>query len=320
MSDSNDMLEVLQADVAAILAATPALADAVVLADNEGDIEAKVTRALGTLTGTKKGLCVVVLLPEITESETNLPGPPVLVEVEIQTIEAVTINRATGGTGLRSSQAALITLNALHHQVLGSRALYADKDPITPVKVKPGFVSHAVKLLTRASGLQGPGKASAVEAAVVAGTGMVVAGAGTVASNGTYAAADGMYSKAGWYIRPAPDNSGRWWFTLGGVPYYISNDTTAATPAACSGWYATGNGTLPLPTVTATPHTLALTCATSGAAIYYTTDGSYPAEANTHATLYTAPIALPAAGTMVRAAAYKTALNPGDCAEIIITA
>ena len=61
---------------------------------------------------------------------------------------------------------------------------------------------------------------------------------------------------------------------------------------------------------------LQLTC---GAAIYYTTDGSYPAPANAEATLYTAPFELPAAGTVVRAAGYATGMNPGDCIEILIT-
>ena len=63
---------------------------------------------------------------------------------------------------------------------------------------------------------------------------------------------------------------------------------------------------------------LSLACSTTGASIYYTTDGTYPRPGN--GTLYTAAIPDLDAGTLVRAAAYKTDLNPGDCAEIIITA
>jgi hypothetical protein len=77
----------------------------------------------------------------------------------------------------------------------------------------------------------------------------------------------------------------------------------------------------PVAAATGTPvvtpyHSLTLTCATAGASIRYTTDGSYPSPAKT---LYAAPIAMPAAGTIVRAAAYKTALNPGDVTELLIT-
>jgi hypothetical protein len=233
---SYDLLETLQADVLAILQATPALADAVILSDNEGDIEAKVVRALAPLkssAGGKNGLACVVLLPEITQSEANLPGPPVTVEIQIQTLENVLINRrAEGGTGLRSSQAALIVLNALHLHSLGGQSLYSDKDPITPVKVKAGHVSHAVLLKLRANGLQGPGKAAAVSV-------------------------------------------------------QMSEDT------------------------------ITLACATSGADIYSSTDGSYPDSTN--GTLYTAPFAAPDVGTVVRAAAYKNDLNPGDVLEFRIT-
>ena len=63
---------------------------------------------------------------------------------------------------------------------------------------------------------------------------------------------------------------------------------------------------------------LTLTTATPGASIRYTTDGSYPTPTN--GTLYTAPFPPPAVGTTVRAAAYKTGLNPGDCLEFNITA
>lgn len=54
--------------------------------------------------------------------------------------------------------------------------------------------------------------------------------------------------------------------------------------------------------------TVALACATAGAAIYYTTDGSLPWSGNVTASLYSAPFAVPSAGTDLRAAAYKSGL------------
>ena len=58
--------------------------------------------------------------------------------------------------------------------------------------------------------------------------------------------------------------------------------------------------------------TLSITCPLTPAAIYYTTDGSYPSPANPiGATLYAAPIPY-AAGTEVRAAAYFAPLLPSQ--------
>lgn len=57
--------------------------------------------------------------------------------------------------------------------------------------------------------------------------------------------------------------------------------------------------------------TITLACATSGAAIYYTTDGTPPFSGNAAATLYSAPFALAAAGTL-RVGAQKTGTAPSN--------
>jgi hypothetical protein len=350
---TSDLLEILQADVTALLKAVPALSDAVILADNEGDIEAKVVRALGTLTGAKNGLAAVVLLPEITESDANLPGPPLTVEIEIQTIEAVTINRQAGkGTELRSSQAALITLNALHLQSLGGCSLYSERDPITPVKVKPGYVSHAVKLKLRANGLQGPGKAAGITPELVAAgeAGIIITGeltgdgitalvfppllppAGVINGKLNYfLATDAGDFGAVWQTTSNPytgagDFTG--WFLqeeIDGIQWASTADVSHPRLVPSGAWHETSNphAWRPISPATGTPvvqasdSILTLTTATTGAAIYYTLDGSYPTPAT--GTLYTAPFAAPETGTTVRAAAYKEGLNPGDCLEFDIT-
>lgn len=61
------------------------------------------------------------------------------------------------------------------------------------------------------------------------------------------------------------------------------------------------------------PKTVTLTCATSGAAIYYTTDYSYPSAVNTEATLYAAPFEISAA-CLLRVVAHKSGLAASDCA------
>lgn len=60
---------------------------------------------------------------------------------------------------------------------------------------------------------------------------------------------------------------------------------------------------------------ITLLCATSGASIYYTTDGSYPSSANPAATLYVTPVTL-ASGTLVRAAAEKADM---DASKFVFT-
>jgi hypothetical protein len=233
-----DLLEQLQLDAAAVLAAAPALADATVLADNEGDIEARVLKALGPVaagpTG-KAGLVLIVMLPEVTETEPNVPGPPLITRLEVQVIENVLLNRGTNGTQVRSSHAAVLALNILHHWVAAARILYAAPNPIEPVPVKPGHVSHLVTLSARLTGYTGPGKTLAPSAA----------------------------------LDPQDD--------------------------------------------------LVLTCATAGAAIYYTTDQSFPAASNAEAVLYDGPVPDLAPGTVIRAAAYATGLNPSDLVQLTLT-
>ena len=69
----------------------------------------------------------------------------------------------------------------------------------------------------------------------------------------------------------------------------------------------------------AVPQTVTLTSATSGAAIYYTTDGSYPSSVNVPAsTLYTAPISIAAACTL-RCKAEKTGLQQSGIAQSSFT-
>ncbi len=63
---------------------------------------------------------------------------------------------------------------------------------------------------------------------------------------------------------------------------------------------------MPAATVAAS---VTLTCATSGASIYYTTDESLPWVDNATALLYSAPFVTPASGTVIRAAAYKSGSN-----------
>lgn len=71
-----------------------------------------------------------------------------------------------------------------------------------------------------------------------------------------------------------------------------------------------------LPFITEAGGNITITCADPAAAIWYTLDGSAPWSGNTNypstAALYAEPFAVPAAGTMIRAAASNPALTWSD--------
>ena len=66
------------------------------------------------------------------------------------------------------------------------------------------------------------------------------------------------------------------------------------------------------------PATVTITCATVGASIYTTTDGSYPSASNPNATLYAAPFEVAAAAT-VRATASLSGLQQSDVAQLCLS-
>lgn len=75
-----------------------------------------------------------------------------------------------------------------------------------------------------------------------------------------------------------------------------------------------------LPTISpvtgAAPLQITLACPTSGAAIWYTVDNTYPSSANVPAsTLYTVPFTLATAATL-RVGAEKSGLQPSDIAQL----
>ena len=66
------------------------------------------------------------------------------------------------------------------------------------------------------------------------------------------------------------------------------------------------------------PATVTLACVTSGAQLYWTNDGSYPAPQNPTAMRYTGPFALTSACTL-RVTALAAGLQQSDCAQAIFS-
>lgn len=63
------------------------------------------------------------------------------------------------------------------------------------------------------------------------------------------------------------------------------------------------------PTISEAAGTVTMSCATSGAAIYYTLDGSFPGSGNPTAVLYSAPVVFTPGTYAVRVAGHKTGLS-----------
>lgn len=62
-----------------------------------------------------------------------------------------------------------------------------------------------------------------------------------------------------------------------------------------------------------------ITCATAGAAIYYTLNNSHPSAANPNAILYVGPFVVPLAGATVKAVAYKAGYIASSMASAVFT-
>ena len=331
MIDNDEVLESMQADILGILQHTPSLKGHV-LADNEGDFNSRLEKSLGTKTAGstgKRGLAIIVLQVDVTEAEKNLPGPPLKMRVRVLVIENIVINRsATKGTLQRSSQAALNILNTLQLAALGAHSLYADKSPIAPQTVPEGLSSHMVTLYVQ-SGMNPITKPNQVQAALTTVSTLVVSGATPSSVNGTYtqiADQNGLpaWSKDGDAV---PEDgvegiiygfAGFWYLKreVYGVNYSaVVAIFVSTTPVGLTGWSITGGSGQPTLAAGSTTSTVALTCASPSSSIRYTTDGSFPSPATT---LYTAPFALPAVGTVMRVAAYVADMPPSDVLEFTV--
>jgi hypothetical protein len=152
MISEHDIIGRLQGDVFGILSATPSLSTVNIILDDENTLDTKVEQLLTRLGDGegKRGLCIVVMMPEITEAEKNLPGPVTVLRQQVQIIEHVGINTIPGrGTGIRSRVAAIYVLQALHLCGGGNYTIHAEKNPARPLPVKDGFMSYMVTVYAR---------------------------------------------------------------------------------------------------------------------------------------------------------------------------
>jgi hypothetical protein len=292
----------------------------------------------------------------VAEAESNLPGPPLKLRCQILVIENVVLNRAAAtGTLKTTSQAALNVLASLQLRGFGTHALYAEKNPISPEKVDAGFEAHLVTLYVR-SGMEAPAKPLQVTGSMSEGEGayqthqLAITGTNTGGDNKriSYTVWTNLRGFPGYHSgqtmvqnNATPDVWGPLvcasinGLTLaqgGGLTASynpITDKITLVSPVMAANddtmkLQVNNYDTVGIPTQTSTqtiagnpPPALTLACGTSGAAIRYTTDGTYPTPED--GTLYSAPIPPPEAGTIVRAVAYATGMVPSDLTELLIT-
>lgn len=144
----SDQLEQDQDDIVARLMADEALASVAVIEQRTGVVESDVEGAIAVGNkrpgGTgKRGLVLVVLMPELTPDAIEVPGPRWTARLTVQVIEHPTLNRGTHGTGISAETAARRVRQILHQFANGCGATYAFES-LEPAPVAPGLISYLV--------------------------------------------------------------------------------------------------------------------------------------------------------------------------------
>jgi hypothetical protein len=297
----------------------------------------------------KAGLTILVQLPDGEVNEREAPGPQLDAVLFIRVTENPLVNEGANGTGLHAEDAAALILSALHHWHRDGRAVYGDKRAIRDGDAdENGLIEFDVVVRTELGG-DVPARVSPPQIALapqeaepaasppdavltltgMTGTLLVECGAGfgsvtlTLVEEGTIAV-EGFGASQTWAVADveglAPmleaflqsnmvpqlglglSRSGlvlTFSESATGSEAFLTVDTTlGVVSGGGSGTDATAAGQL-----------ATLATSTSGAAIYYTIDGSAPYPGNAEAQLYAAPFAV-ASGDIIRAAALKSPLVP----------
>ena len=342
MSRPDQILDILQADIVASLKHAATIPHAKVFTGAEEDFETRIEKALATKrtdAGGKRGLAIQVLPIAVPDSEGDLPGPPLKLKVQVLIVENLTANRsASHGTLMTTSQAAINVLSFLQLRSFGRSSLYAEKNPITPYKIEPGFGAHIVTVfLSNAGGDIAP-KVSPVTDSWIADiapgdawgpltiTGITDSGSPSAIPQLPYAGMSNnrpLWTNTGQTLIANPrwrchHNQDNLWVCEDVVlGWMFTSASTAANPLELEWLLVSGPFTLGgSPILNATPESpgaLQLSCADGDAEIYYTTDGTYPSP--TTSQLYSAPITGLEPGDLVRSAAYVDGKDPSDVLE-----
>jgi len=232
-----DPIEQDQDDIVGRLQADSELALVAILEQRRGVAESDVQSAVSIgnkRAGGKRGLVLIVLMPELTPSEADAPGPEYTLRYGVQAIEHPILNRGTHGSGISAEAAMRRVRQLLHRFEREGRTL--SFGGMEPVPVAEGMISYI----------------------------------------------------ANFTARDMDEPSNRV-----GLPLIDPEEGEA-------------------------PLEVTITCGTPTAAIYTTTDGSYPSSANPAAVLYSGPFTV-ASACKLRAAAELAGLQQSNVAEAIFS-
>lgn len=157
MSEEN-AIHLMQADVAARLAADEYFSDITVLLETQGDIQNGIDRALKVLTskGGKIGVAAVVATVNANVDSPNLQGPLFNdSSMEVVIFENPTFNDGDNGTGKPAVDIAVRVLQIIHHYIpagLGTTVLAAPDALRSMGEVQPGTIAYRAKVLFQADG------------------------------------------------------------------------------------------------------------------------------------------------------------------------
>lgn len=151
ISSRDTLLEDLQADIAARLAADSELGGLNIVTERVGNVLSEVNRALGLVKSTagNRGLCLVVLQPTGNPETLELPGPLLNLLLAVRVMERPVANN----TGVTALTVVRRVLRILHHYTPGglTSCLLAGTPAIEPVADPIADVAYDVLLTCRES-------------------------------------------------------------------------------------------------------------------------------------------------------------------------
>lgn len=178
MRNPENILDDLQADVAARLRGDEYFSDIPVVTDRLNDIEAEVQKSLGVLTGKdgKIGVCTIVMQLVANDAGHQSERGPMDVLVSVRVIENVLMNKSATGTGKSALSVSRRVFRVLKlAQFIGmATPLYPQKPALVPSMVPIAEdvmgVSYEVRFGARESQAGTPGKVAVPIFTVLAGS------------------------------------------------------------------------------------------------------------------------------------------------------
>lgn len=191
---SETYLSDFQEEIVSRILADEYFSDVTVLYERKQDLENEIERALGTLKekGSKIGVCVVVMSPEVSVNSSNIARPIMDLDISIRVLEDVVVNSSTNGTQKMSINIARRVLRVLYDYIsTGVVKLLRPKNPAISFVDDPiASLAYEVRFTTKEDDRDIVDKVSCVSISLDAGV-LTLSTATSAAS--IYFTTDGSY-------------------------------------------------------------------------------------------------------------------------------